>query len=127
MRPNTTSGDSAPRQQQTSPAKQDHRNGDVPDVAERNVPAGHRAYDANRDPNVLRRSQEGATQHRRAVQHRSAKTRPSLSQEQRLAWIQEILTGIGESLPYHVAGMLLPLYQVTLRIMSFNSIRVSIR
>ncbi|MBF4767243.1 recombinase XerD [Nocardioides agariphilus] len=44
------------------------------------------------------------------IQHRSAKSSPSLSQDQRLAWIQELLTGSSESLPYRVAGMLLLLY-----------------
>lgn len=44
------------------------------------------------------------------IQHRSAKTSPSLSQDQRLAWIYELLTGTSESLPYRVAGMLLLLY-----------------
>lgn len=44
------------------------------------------------------------------VPHRAAKTSPSLSQDQRLAWIHELLTGTSESLPYRVAGMLLLLY-----------------
>lgn len=44
------------------------------------------------------------------IQHRSAKTSPSLSQDQRLAWIHELLTGTSESLPYRVVGMLLLLY-----------------
>lgn len=44
------------------------------------------------------------------IQHRSAKTSPSLSQDQRLAWIHELLSGTSESLPYRVAGMLLLLY-----------------
>lgn len=44
------------------------------------------------------------------VLHRSAKTSPSLSQDQRLAWIHELLTGTSESLPYRVAGILLLLY-----------------
>lgn len=44
------------------------------------------------------------------VQHRSAKSSPSLSQDQRLAWIHELLTGSSDSLPYRVAGMLLLLY-----------------
>lgn len=44
------------------------------------------------------------------VQHRSAKTSPSLSQDQRLAWIHELLTGTSDSLPYRVAGMLPLLY-----------------
>ena len=45
-----------------------------------------------------------------AIQPRSAKTSPSLSQDQRLAWIHELVTGNSESLPYRVAGMLLLLY-----------------
>ena len=44
------------------------------------------------------------------IQHRPAKTSPSLSQDQRLAWIHELLTGTSESLPYRVVGMLLLLY-----------------
>lgn len=42
--------------------------------------------------------------------HRAARTSPSLSQDQRLAWIAELLTGTSDSLPYRVAGMLLLLY-----------------
>ncbi len=42
------------------------------------------------------------------IQNRSAKTSPSLSQDQRLAWIHELLTGSSESLPYRVAGMRRP-------------------
>lgn len=45
-----------------------------------------------------------------AVQHRAALTSPSLTQDQRLAWIHELLTGSSDSLPYRVAGMLLLLY-----------------
>jgi hypothetical protein len=44
------------------------------------------------------------------VQHRAARTSPSLTQDQRLAWIHELLTGASESLPYRVAGVLLLLY-----------------
>lgn len=44
------------------------------------------------------------------VQHRAAHTSPSLTQDQRLAWINELLTGTSESLPYRAAGMLLLLY-----------------
>lgn len=44
------------------------------------------------------------------VQHRPAKTSPSLSQDQRIAWIHELLTGTSESLTYRVAGTLLLLY-----------------
>lgn len=35
---------------------------------------------------------------------------PQLSQDQRLAWLRECLTGATESLPYRVAGTLLLLY-----------------
>jgi hypothetical protein len=44
------------------------------------------------------------------VEHRAARTSPSLTQDQRLAWINELLTGTSESLPYRVAGLLLLLY-----------------
>lgn len=55
-----------------------------------------------------------------SVQHRSAKASPSLSQDQRIAWIHELLTGTSESLPYRVAGMLLLLYaQPLVRVVTF--------
>ena len=41
---------------------------------------------------------------------RQAKTVPLLTQDQRLAWIRELLDGDSESLPYRVAGTLLLLY-----------------
>lgn len=41
------------------------------------------------------------------VGHRPARSSPSLTQDQRLAWINELLTGSSESLPYRVAGLLL--------------------
>lgn len=44
------------------------------------------------------------------VAHRTPRSSPSLSQDQRLAWIRELLTGTSESLTYRVAGMLLLLY-----------------
>jgi hypothetical protein len=44
------------------------------------------------------------------VQHRAARQSPSLAQDQRLAWLKELLTGTSESLPYRVAGILLLLY-----------------
>lgn len=44
------------------------------------------------------------------IRHRSARSSPSLTQDQRLAWIHELLTGTSESLPYRVAGTLLLLY-----------------
>ncbi|MBB2988256.1 recombinase XerD [Terracoccus luteus] len=55
-----------------------------------------------------------------SVQHRSAKSSPSLSQDQRLAWIHELLTGTSESLPYRVAGILLLLYaQPLVKVVTF--------
>jgi hypothetical protein len=54
------------------------------------------------------------------IQHRSPKTSPSLSQDQRLAWIHELLTGTSESLPYRTAGMLLLLYaQPLVKVVTF--------
>ena len=44
------------------------------------------------------------------IGHRVAKTTSTLTQEQRLRWLQELLTGESESLPYRVAGTLLLLY-----------------
>ncbi|OMH24963.1 hypothetical protein BKD30_06985 [Tersicoccus phoenicis] len=44
------------------------------------------------------------------VGHYKARTRPTLAQDQRLAWLRELLTGSSESLPYRVAGILLLLY-----------------
>lgn len=56
------------------------------------------------------------------IQHRPAKTSPSLSQDQRLAWIHELLAGTSESLPYRVAGMLLLLYaQPLVKVVTFRT------
>jgi hypothetical protein len=44
------------------------------------------------------------------IGHYTAKKRPAITQEQRLAWLRELLTGTSESLPYRVAGTLLLLY-----------------
>jgi hypothetical protein len=41
---------------------------------------------------------------------RQARTTPTITQEQRLGWLKELLTGDAESLPYRVAGILLLLY-----------------
>lgn len=41
---------------------------------------------------------------------RQAKTSPTMTQDQRLAWLKELLTGTAESLPYRVAGVFLLLY-----------------
>lgn len=44
------------------------------------------------------------------IGHRTPKTVRSLSQDQRIAWIHELLTGTSETLAYRVAGVLLLLY-----------------
>jgi len=44
------------------------------------------------------------------LRHRQAKTVRVLTQDQRLEWIRELLSGDSESLPYRVAGTLLLLY-----------------
>ena len=44
------------------------------------------------------------------IGHYAAKGRPTLPQEQRLAWLREQFTGSSESLPYRIAGILLLLY-----------------
>ncbi|SON58616.1 hypothetical protein MSIMFI_00094 [Mycobacterium simulans] len=44
------------------------------------------------------------------INHRQAKSTQVLTQEQRLAWLKELLTDDAESLPYRVAGTLLLLY-----------------
>jgi hypothetical protein len=44
------------------------------------------------------------------IEHRQAKTTPTITQHQRLAWLKELLAGDSESLPYRIAGILLLLY-----------------
>lgn len=44
------------------------------------------------------------------IANRVAKTTPSITQDQRIAWIGELLTGTGETLPYRAAGTLLLLF-----------------
>jgi hypothetical protein len=44
------------------------------------------------------------------LDHRQAKSTRSLTQDQRLAWLKELLSGDAESFPYRVAGTLLLLY-----------------
>jgi hypothetical protein len=44
------------------------------------------------------------------IGHRQAKTTRVLTQDQRLAWLRELITGDVESLPYRVAAILLLLY-----------------
>lgn len=41
---------------------------------------------------------------------RQAKSTPTITQDQRLAWLKELLTGDSESLPYRIAGILVLLY-----------------
>ena len=72
--------------------------------------AVHRTDHAQRDQDVFVVAKKARLNTRVTVQHRSAKSSPSLSQGQRLAWIHELLTGASELLPYRVAGMLLLLY-----------------
>jgi hypothetical protein len=56
------------------------------------------------------------------IQHRTARSSPSLSQDQRLAWIHELLTGNSESLPYRVVGLLLLLYaQPLVKVVTFRT------
>ncbi len=50
------------------------------------------------------------TNHRVKMAHYTAKTRPTITQDQRVAWLRELLTGTNESLPYRIAGILLLLY-----------------
>lgn len=50
------------------------------------------------------------TNHRVDMGHYTAKTRPAITQDQRVAWLRELLTGTSESLPYRIAGILLLLY-----------------
>ncbi|WAH96981.1 recombinase XerD [Arthrobacter sp. MMS18-M83] len=50
------------------------------------------------------------TNHQVEMGHYTAKNRPTITQDQRLAWLRELLTGTSESLPYRVAGILLLLY-----------------
>lgn len=57
---------------------------------------------------------------------RQAKTTPTITQDQRLAWLKELLTGDSESLPYRVAGVLLLLYaQPLTKIAALQSTAIS--
>jgi len=44
------------------------------------------------------------------ISHSTSKSRPAITQDQRLAWLKELITGTSESLPYRIAGILLLLY-----------------
>ncbi|MDE8670973.1 recombinase XerD [Pseudarthrobacter sp. H3Y2-7] len=50
------------------------------------------------------------TNYRVEMGHYIAKSRPAITQNQRVAWLRELLTGASESIPYRVAGILLLLY-----------------
>ena len=54
--------------------------------------------------------QEEPAQHRDPARKPTGQDHPLLTQDQRLAWIDELLTGDTESLPYRVAGTLVLLY-----------------
>lgn len=57
---------------------------------------------------------------------RQAKTTPTITQDQRLAWIKELLTGDSETLPYRIAGILLLLYaQPLTKIAALQSTAIS--
>jgi hypothetical protein len=61
------------------------------------------------------------------IGHYAAKGRPAIPQEQRLAWLKELLTGTSESLPYRVAGTLLLLYaQPLVRVAALGTDAVNI-
>jgi len=56
------------------------------------------------------------------IQHRSARKNRSITRDQRLAWIDELLSGSSESLAYRVAGTLLLLYaQPLVRIVALRT------
>jgi len=55
-------------------------------------------------------AEETRLSNRLEVRRRLPQHSPSLTQDQRLAWLGELLTGHSESLPYRVAGTLLLLY-----------------
>ncbi|MPV88377.1 recombinase XerD [Georgenia ruanii] len=62
------------------------------------------------------------------IGHRKARTSPSLTQDQRLAWLAELLTGTSESLPYRAAGILLLLYaQPLVRVAALRASDLSAR
>lgn len=57
----------------------------------------------------------------------TARTRPTLAQDQRLAWLRELLTGTSESRPYRVAGTLLLLYaQPLVRVAALRTDAISV-
>ncbi len=72
------------------------------------------------DQDLLRRSQEGADQHRRHCPASLGQVQPFAQSGPANGWIHELLTGTSESLPYRVAGMLLLLYaQPLVKVVTF--------
>ena len=72
-------------------------------------------------------AKKNGTNMRVEIGHYTAKRRPTLPQEQRLAWLKELLTGTSESLPYRIAGILLLLYaQPLVRVAGLRSDAVKI-
>jgi hypothetical protein len=64
---------------------------------------------------------------RRHLDRQKPISTPLLTQDQRLAWIKELLTGDVESLPYRVAGTLLLLYaQPLVRIAALTTMAVDV-
>ncbi|WP_298461375.1 recombinase XerD [uncultured Cellulomonas sp.] len=62
------------------------------------------------------------------IGHRTAQTSPTLAQDQRLAWLQELITGDSQSLPYRAAGVLLLLYaQPLVRVAALRTTDVETR
>ena len=62
------------------------------------------------------------------IGHRTPGTSPTLTQDQRLAWLQELITGDSESLPYRAAGVLLLLYaQPLVRIVALRTTDIQTR
>ena len=61
-----------------------------------------------------------------AIAHRSPAPTTTFTQDERLHWIRELLTGSDESLPYRVAGILLLLYaQPMVKIAALRTDQVS--
>lgn len=61
------------------------------------------------------------------IGHYPTQGRPALPQNQRLAWLKELLTGTSESLPYRIAGTLLLLYaQPLVRVAALRTDDISI-
>jgi hypothetical protein len=63
-----------------------------------------------------------------SINHYTPTNRPAITPEQRLAWLNELLTGSNESLPYRVAGTLLLLYAqplVRVAVLRADTVRIN--